>query len=217
MTVCLCLVRTLHISDYDACERLRDLAHGEYSLAEFNKNENEIFMASENDIGAAQSLATAQITHETDTGTVGRESGDDFSAYLTHPVLISSYAWSPATPTSIASVTDDLVSLYLTNASPMMKGKLSGFMRFRAMIRLTFVVQGSPAMAGTLVYTSYPTAKSAPLGSSLTVNRATIVNSRVAPHVVIDPSQSRTYTLDLPVVSPTGCYRDWETDRKSVV
>lgn len=133
---------------------------------------------------------------------------EKYSNFLDHPVLINHLAWAPATLT--ASVTNDLLALYASSAPAYLLRKLQNLMFFKAKIRIKIVIQGQAQAYGQLVYAFTPVLLT-PAGSSEatvahTLNVRNPVNAKIVPHLVVDPSKTATYELELPIPTPNGVY-----------
>lgn len=129
----------------------------------------------------------------------------DFYQFLTHPNKFSHIAWTPVTAYSLIS--RDLVADYLGTIPTVLTKKFNNFFYFRAQLRVKIVVQGNPVAAGQIVYSFTPMPAAPFIGAQTSiVSEANLVNAKIVPHVVIDPSKSETYELDLPVCTPTGWY-----------
>lgn len=141
--------------------------------------------------------------------TVGFPSGVDnrFKEFLTHPVLIQHVDWTAAT---VDAIDNDLLTLFTVSAPAQLLTKFRNMFYFRATIRIKVVVQGAPQAMGQIVYafTPYQLVPSANAEASVIarVQTRNYTNSKIVPHLIIDPSQTKTYELDLPVCTPNGLY-----------
>jgi len=82
-----------------------------------------------------------------------------------------------------------------------MDKRLQGFKYLEGTIRVSVIVQGAPYAQGRVVVYAIPNGPHDGLGR---ISYDTINNSRILPHIIIDPSQSATYVLDLPAIGPEG-------------
>jgi hypothetical protein len=73
-------------------------------------------------------------------------------------------------------------------------------------IKIKVVVQGQPFAAGQVVVSFTPTVGTGVYTAATRVSRSNLVNYKIVPHVIVDPSKSQTYELSLPVSTPTGFY-----------
>lgn len=133
-----------------------------------------------------------------------------FPSFLQHPVLIYTEPWSSTTATPIV-LTTNLLSLYITNAPAAIKNKLKNLYYFRAKIRIKIVVQGQAQCFGQAVmsFFPYPLADITTSECNFSARSITLgnpVNSKLVPHIILDPSKTETYEIDLPVCAPTGYY-----------
>ena len=133
---------------------------------------------------------------------------EKFSHFLDHPVLIDHLAWAAATTS--ANLTLDLIQLYKTSAPAFLIRKLQNLMFFKAKIRIKVAVQGQAQAYGQMVYAFFPNLLTpANTSEGIIANRLTtrnIVNAKIVPHLVIDPSKTATYELELPICTPNGVY-----------
>lgn len=130
-----------------------------------------------------------------------------FKNFLDHPVLIQHVDWTGAT---LESISNDLLGLYLAGAPTQLLVKLRNLFFFRATIRIKIVVQGAPQAMGQMVFafTPYQLVPAVDQEATIAVRvvTANYTNAKVVPHLIVDPSQTKTYELDLPVCTPNGLY-----------
>lgn len=134
-------------------------------------------------------------------------SPSDFKDFANHPVLIYHGTWTSATTTITAF--NDLMNTYLTTISGTPMGnKLANFSYVRAKIRIKVVVQGMPFAAGQIVvaFTPMPGMKNVATLTQVAPVSDMKTNSKIVPHLVIDPSKSQSYEIDLPVSTPVNYY-----------
>jgi hypothetical protein len=176
------------------------------SLAEFNVNDNSQTVTTQ--LGDNAQILQDYMNTESAVRarpSQGQDATSDFTKYLDHPVQLFHFDWSPTTISS--ELTGDLVSAYIAAAPTQFKQKLQNFMYFKATLRLKVVVQGMPFAAGQLVLSAYPRVNSPMIGTVQTVVLVqSAVNSKIVPHIIVDPSKTETYELDLPVCTPGGYY-----------
>jgi len=179
-----------------------------YCLAEFNKNENISTvsnLADNADVTVDDVLKTVVPDLRSDPGQLTESK---FENWLTHPVLFNHTSWTSTTTQSV--VAKDIIAAFyasLATAAPAMASKLANFLYFRAKIKIQVVVQGSPAAAGQLVLAFTPRVYTPSFGTVYSVfGSGNIVNSKIVPHIIVDPSKTMSYELILPVCSPTGWY-----------
>lgn len=130
---------------------------------------------------------------------------DSYKDFTNHPVLIHHFTWDGAATGSLV-LTQNLIRRYFTVAPPALKNRVNTFYFLRSQIKLTFVVQGAAQCAGMLAFTAYPLPKSGLNNTSSYTNHNVPANSRISPHVLIDPSKSESLELILPVCTTTGYY-----------
>lgn len=136
---------------------------------------------------------------------------DEYNGYKEHPVLFLATAW---TATSITvDVTEDVFKEFVDvaiSSGEFVARKLSNFMFVDAVLRVEFVVQGSSVAQGKLVYsfdpTPYPDKQSAGLNTHVFEHRPQRTRCMLIPHVEIDPSESKTYVVELPAPTRYGLY-----------
>nr|URG14754.1 MAG: structural protein [Picornaviridae sp.] len=91
-----------------------------------------------------------------------------------------------------------------------MAERLKGFRYLEGTIRVSVIVQGAPYAQGRLVLCAFP---HGPTAERPIVDHVSFNNMRILPHVLIDPSKSATYVLDLPIIGPDGMMRLYHTRR----
>jgi hypothetical protein len=89
-----------------------------------------------------------------------------------------------------------------------MAEKLSHFSFLHAKIRIKMVVQGQPFAFGQIVASFHPNVKMQAVVATQSGINATssLCNTKIVPHVVIDPSKTETYEIDLPICTPNGFF-----------
>lgn len=145
--------------------------------------------------------------HDTLVTRVGRPAQKDgFTDFISQPVKVFHHAWTGASVKTL--LTHNLFETWKTLAPVSIKNKFANLLYCRGTIRLTVVVQGASQMCGQYVLSAYPNPSYNFSWDTDTtyLDGASVPNSRIVPHVVIDPSKSGTYTLDLEMMSPTGWY-----------
>jgi len=128
----------------------------------------------------------------------------DYTDFTTHPLLIDHRTWTSTSFTD--DVTTDLIAFYLATAAGKPMGeKLSHFSYLHAKIRIKIVTQGQPFAFGQIVAAFTPRVDTQITVASRSAVRAlNITNAKVVPHIIIDPSKTETYEIDLPICTPTG-------------
>lgn len=131
---------------------------------------------------------------------------DEFANWLSHPVQISHISW--ASTTTSAVIADDLVSTWLSTMPANLSNKIANFYYLKSNIRLKFVIQGAPYAAGQMVMSAFPKVQIPEYGyvASDRADVFTPVNGKIVPHVILDPSKTATYELDLPICTQTGVW-----------
>lgn len=141
-----------------------------------------------------------------------------YQGFITHPVLLETFTWDGATSTDVP-VGIDAYSDYISLAPSSIRKKFSNFNLQRCRFKFTVIVQGSTQSSGQLVYVFAPRVPTVtPSGSaSFYADRSNIYNSHLHPHIVVDPSKSATYELDLGMTSDTGVMNaSWAVNRHVV-
>lgn len=95
---------------------------------------------------------------------------------------------------------DDILNAFVTAYPPMDK-RLQGFRYLEGIMRVSIIVQGAPYAQGRVVFYAVPNGPHEGVGRFI---YTTFNNARILPHVIVDPSQSATYILDLPALGPEG-------------
>jgi hypothetical protein len=131
-----------------------------------------------------------------------------YKEFLTHPVRIDHRVWTAASTSAVVTV--DLLPLFFTTvAATAMGRKLANFSFAEMDLRIKIVVQGQPFAAGQIVAAFTPNFVSGAFGNEVTVTQGpdlSLVNSKIVPHIIIDPSKTATYEIDLPCKTPTGVW-----------
>lgn len=175
-------------------------------LADFNKND-ETTVSNEVSQDVTNTIEVAEM--ETN-GTRGgypityKEPGV-FDATPTHLVrIIDIYAADYTEPTVVSS---DMFESILSN-STFISNRLSNFTYFTATLRATVVVNGSPTVAGRFLLAFQPWLVYPDININMMTNDndLTLPQAYTMPHIEIDPSVSKTYTIDLPCPTVTGLY-----------
>jgi hypothetical protein len=173
-------------------------------VADFNSNHQS---SVEDNFGANASSISGE-TFSTNAGFARPpppSSGpSEYKSFLTHPVRIHHATWTAASTTT--TLTNDLVGLYRTNvAATPMGSKIANFMRCTSKIRIKVVTQGQPFAGGQVVLSFAPNV-SVGFDTAFRVSTVptTLTNSKIVPHLVLDPSKTQTYEIDLPVCTPSG-------------
>jgi hypothetical protein len=153
-------------------------------------------------------LADQAIEEVSHTNQIGSAVVDKFRNYLDHPVLVDHTQWTGAT--THAEISPNLLALFLATAPSAMLAKYKNLMFFKAVIRIKVVVQGTAQAYGQMIYTFTPRQLNPSLGSEAqtlyNVKDQIFANAKVVPHIIIDPSKTATYEIDLPVCTPSGFY-----------
>lgn len=131
----------------------------------------------------------------------------EFKEFLSHPVKIFHSNYTSATANAL--VTTDIMAFYLTTiAAQPIFNKFKNLTWFKGDIKITAVVQGQPFAAGRIVLVFEPISKFATTSTLPTIVNVPIkysyVNSRIMPHITIDPSQSMNHELTLPCYNSVG-------------
>lgn len=183
-----------------------------FTPADFNTNET---VTSAVKIGDNAQVVESDSFQQIDTHfrpTPGNSTNSDFRNFVNHPLKLSHFTWTAASVTT--TVSTDLFKDYLALANSNQLGpKLSNFSYAHATLKLKAVIQGQPFAGGQIVLTAepsvyltgYATSTHDLLGSSK-------VNAKILPHIVIDPSKTATYELDLPICTPTGFWSMKDTN-----
>lgn len=166
-----------------------------------NVNKNEI--KDQEQLGANNEVTAGFIEEgfvedEIENVYVGTEEYHDI---INNPVKLLDSVWNPsdAIGTRLYEI-HDVLNDFLGQYSPM-EHRLRGFRYLEGTIRVSVVVQGAPYAQGRLVLCAFP---NGPKTNDPTVDHVSFNNMRILPHVLIDPSKSATYVLDLPIIGPSG-------------
>lgn len=175
--------------------------------AELNNNEsntNSVQLGANADVVADRSI----VEHPSSVHHGLVVAKEVYTEYLDHPVLVWHNPWTSAS-TSL-NITTNLINLYDTQLPVAMANRLSCLFFFKATIRIKVVVQGQAQSYGQGVLTFTPWLLAPTSAREITsvepLNFRTLVNAKIAPHLVIDPSKTATYEIDLPVCTPNGVY-----------
>jgi len=135
----------------------------------------------------------------------GNLTKSDFTQFVDHPVLIYHNTW-----TSSSGVVEfnDLIQTYLSTVSGTPMGnKIANFYYLHAKIKIKVVIQGQPFAAGQIVFAFTPYVGMGPYGAtSFGYQTINYTNAKIVPHLVVDPSKSEAYEIDLPVCTPNNYY-----------
>lgn len=137
----------------------------------------------------------------------GNDHASDFTEFTTHPQLIHHQVITSATADT--RVTTDLFAKYLSEATSQPLGfKLSNFAYADAKLRVRIVVQGQPFAAGLIAASFIPEVHDN-YYSDVGLNSLTTfdhTNYLVRPHLILDPSKSETYEIDLDCPTQVGFF-----------
>jgi hypothetical protein len=194
-------------------------------LAELNQNNQDLGPNLTNNANDGTDLKSStidiiqnsDIDHNVAYGDHHVSSEEEFIPFLQHPILASMPSWTVSDAVGVNSlVADDVFLSYYTSASSKPLGyKLRNFAYFRGKLRVTVVVQGCPFAAGKLVVSfdpkvTFPSGAPSVAGSIVPYPR--IVRALQLPNMIIDPSKTTSYTIDLPAPTPNGY---WSTHYNS--
>jgi len=160
------------------------------------------------DIGANATMGVAQ--EEIESVPISRiapavSESDNLGAFLTHPLKLYHATLTAASSTSILST--NIIADYITAATPLSIGKkLANFNFLSSEIELDVVVQGQPFAAGQWVLGARPYCRPSNIMTASKVTNLHLVNAKILPHVVIDPSKTCSYKLRLPCLNHIGVY-----------
>lgn len=122
----------------------------------------------------------------------------DWNKIVCNPVVITQGNWLTTDVTTLY-VTDDILNSFL-EASSVMRNRLEYFRYLKGTIDVELFIQGNAAAQGRAIMYAFPHAPT----QGYQLDYHTRTNSRIVPHVLIDPSQTKTYTLKLPLISNLG-------------
>lgn len=129
----------------------------------------------------------------------------DFTKFLDHPVKI--YHTLVTAATASAVLNPDIVGMYrATISGTPMGSKVANLSYFHATLRIKVVIQGQPFAAGQTVLAFRPNINMPGLTKVSTPEPLNMVNVKIVPHLILDPSKTQTYEIDLPVCTPNGYY-----------
>lgn len=126
---------------------------------------------------------------------------EEYHDIINNPVEIGDVTWTVANSDGDTLFDElDILNAFVTNYAPMDR-RIQGFHYLEGTIRVTIIVQGAPYAQGRAVFCAVP---HGPHDGAARYNYMTFNNARILPHVIVDPSQSATYVLDLPAIGPSG-------------
>lgn len=178
------------------------------SATEFNKNQNASEISS---IGYNADVIEDESQKELVPvrRLLPNSHGDEFKTWLSHPIQVYHTNWTPASAITTL-VSSDLIQSWISALPASLSKKIANMYYLRATIRIKVVVQGMSFAAGQLVLSFNPLVKLVHGATSYAYGTSGIVNSKIVPHIVVDPSKTATYEIDLPICTPTG-YWDLDT------
>lgn len=206
---------------------LRDPSNLNFSLAEFNNNNNQDLEVLNQNANNSSVLAPELVT---DTEAVSEffSKDDEQPRMAENAVLLTTHTWSPTSLRGTTTVITDRLLNRLVNSSNV-GVRIKPFSYLQGEITVTANVQGFAPAYGRLVMFAYPTAG----GETGYYSYSTLENVRILPHVIIDPSKTASYSLTVPLYHPRGVITPRDTlswgvalmvydelnsgDRKSVV
>lgn len=173
-------------------------------FANFNKNESAV---TETVLGDNAQVVQDETNFEKVSFSrvkPGNLSSSDFPRFVDHPVLIYHNTWTAVSPDVRI---DDIVSNYFTTiaAAPMGK-KWANMYYLSGDIKIKVVIQGQPFAAGQIVLAFTPVVGTQTCTNITKVAKTTLTNTKIVPHIIVDPSKTCTYELTLPVCTVTGYY-----------
>lgn len=126
---------------------------------------------------------------------------EEYDSIIYNPVNITQVTWTQAQnkDTNLIDVPDVVNSMMVY--SSVMENRLRGFFFAEGTLRVSIFVQGMTAAYGRAVLFLIPNTK---LESGNMYDYDTRVNSRILPHIFIDPSKTDTYSLDVPLIGYDG-------------
>lgn len=140
----------------------------------------------------------------------GRElpSNYHFGPYLDHPIVYHPTQWTTASATGAEiHYIDDLYTFYRAQAVGLPLGeKLSRFTYQKGTMRLDVVVQGSAMAMGRLLIAFDPKPKQSLQSDVSETDFMYLTRAQIVPHIVIDPSQTKTYSMKLPCPTVSGIW-----------
>lgn len=132
----------------------------------------------------------------------------EYTDFVEHPYVLTLPNWTTANAIGARQVvSEDIWLAYRTNAlTGPLGNKLKNFYYMEGVMRVTYVVQGSSFAAGKLVIAFDPDPSFAGQPAPAEVWYPGRCRIFQIPHIVIDPSKTATYTIDLPCPSPYGVW-----------
>lgn len=126
---------------------------------------------------------------------------EEYHDIINNPVEIADIEWTVADANfekilDVNDILNEFVTMY-----PAMDRRLQGFRYLEGTLRVSVIVQGAPYAQGRVIVSAVP---NGPHDGNGRYDYYTVNNMRILPHVIVDPSQSATYVLDLPALGPSG-------------
>lgn len=131
---------------------------------------------------------------------------DLYVPYAQHSVKIHHDVLTAASVSAV--LFKDLFLEFMTDANlTLLSGKLKNFTFTQSNLKIRIVVQGQPFAAGQVIYAFTPRVFAPELITpTYTTSALSVPNSKIVPHITIDPSKNATYEISLPPPTTTGYY-----------
>ncbi len=179
-----------------------------HAIADFNANNNS---GVSTEIGGVTSVV-AEASQDVQAGypryvdVTSRPS--DYKDFANHFVQIDHRTVTSASTVTI-NVSNNLLSTFMAIIAGNPVGrKLQNLVWSRSKLKVKIVVQGAPYAAGQVVACFTPNVRlSADIATMTTTGSSTnLVNSKIVPHLILDPSKTETYEITLPICTPSGTW-----------
>lgn len=150
---------------------------------------------------------SAQMVHAGFPRELTNTRSSDYQGFVEHFVQLDHRTVTSANVNQIV-VTSDLIGHFVSALATVPLGKkVENFLYSRSKIKVRIVVQGAPYAAGKIVASFDPNPSFNLEGLyQAGPGQTTPINSMIVPHLVIDPSKTETYEIELPLCTVVGTY-----------
>lgn len=138
------------------------------------------------------------------------QDADEQPGMVENTALLGSVLWSPSDPEGTLLMIPNVWNALMGSAN--LAGRAKSFTYATGKIKIIINTQGFAPAYGRMVVMATP--------SIATHSYACNANARILPHVIIDPSQTATYELELPLYNNQGVFRvknPWSWDLHAYV
>lgn len=153
--------------------------------------------------GIVAESISAEILPETDRSLYNGP--EEYDSIIYNPVNLVHLTWSTAATAGVDLVDiPDVVNDMLGNSSQL-ENRLRGFYFGEGKLRINVFVQGMTAACGRAILFLIPNANfQYPLVGRQSYDYNSMINSRILPHIFIDPSKTETYSIEVPLIGLNG-------------